>query len=114
MRCGEFAVCQSFGNCLAQIFRYYTGTVEGSFPLDLPFELDVRGRIFTDIGAAWEIDDNSIPVNLQDSSSPRVTVGTGISWNSPFGPLVLDLGYAVVKENFDETEIFSFSFGTQF
>ncbi len=93
---------------------FYTGTVEGSFPLDLPFDLDVRGRIFTDIGAAFEIDNNSIPVSLQDSSSPRVTVGTGISWNSPFGPLVVDIGYAVVKEDFDETEIFSFSFGTQF
>ena len=93
---------------------YYVGTLEGSFPLDLPFDLDVRGRIFTDIGAVWEIDDNSIPVTLQDSSSPRVTVGTGISWNSPFGPLVVDIGYAVVKEDFDETELFSFSFGTQF
>jgi len=93
---------------------FYTGTIEASFPLDLPFDLDVRGRLFTDIGAVWEIDDNSIPVELQDSSSPRVTVGTGISWNSPFGPLVVDFGYAVIKEDFDETELFSFSFGTQF
>ena len=88
--------------------------MEAAFPLYLPFDLDVRGLVFTDIGAAWNIDDNSIPVSLQDSSSPRVTVGTGISWNSPFGPLVLDVGYAVIKEDFDETEIFSFSFGTQF
>ncbi|MEQ9607676.1 MAG: outer membrane protein assembly factor BamA [Kiloniellaceae bacterium] len=94
--------------------NFYTGTVEASFPLSLPFDLDIRGRVFTDIGAAWAIDDNSIPVDVQDSSSPRVTVGTGISWNSPFGPVVIDLGLALVKEDFDETEIFSFSFGTQF
>jgi len=94
--------------------NFYTGTVEVSFPLDLPFDLDIRGRFFTDVGAAWAIDDNSIPVEVQDSSSPRVTVGTGISWNSPFGPVVIDLGLAIVKEDFDETEIFSFSFGTQF
>ncbi|MEO3430063.1 outer membrane protein assembly factor BamA [Pelagibius sp. CAU 1746] len=94
--------------------NFYTGTVEASFPLALPFDLDIRGRLFTDVGAAWDIDDNSIPVNLQDSSSPRVTVGTGISWNSPFGPVVVDLGVAVIKEDFDETELFSFSFGTQF
>ena len=94
--------------------NFYTGTVEAAFPLDLPFDLDVRGRVFTDIGAAWAIDDNSIPVDLQDSSSPRVTVGTGISWNSPFGPVVVDVGIAIVKEDFDETELFSFSFGTQF
>jgi outer membrane protein insertion porin family len=94
--------------------NFYTGTVEASFPLALPFDLDIRGRLFTDVGAAWDIDDNSIPVNLQDSSSPRVTVGTGISWNSPFGPVVVDLGFAVIKEDFDETELLSFSFGTQF
>ncbi len=94
--------------------NFYTGTVEASFPLALPFDLDIRGRVFTDIGAAWDIDDNSIPVNLQDSSSPRVTIGTGLSWNSPFGPVVVDLGVAVIKEDFDETELFSFSFGTQF
>ncbi|GAB4374737.1 MAG: outer membrane protein assembly factor BamA [Kiloniellaceae bacterium] len=94
--------------------NFYTGTVEASFPLDLPFDLDIRWRVFTDVGAAWSIDDNSIPVSVQDSSSPRVTVGTGLSWNSPFGPVVVDLGLAVIKEDFDETEIFSFSFGTQF
>ncbi|WP_193370572.1 outer membrane protein assembly factor BamA [Pelagibius marinus] len=94
--------------------NFYTGTVEASFPLNLPFDLDIRGRVFTDVGAAWDIDDNSIPVNLQDSSDPRVTVGTGISWNSPFGPVVVDLGIAVIKEDFDETELLSFSFGTQF
>ncbi|MGF1591977.1 MAG: outer membrane protein assembly factor BamA [Kiloniellaceae bacterium] len=94
--------------------NFYTGTVEASFPIELPFDVDIRGRFFTDVGAAWSIDDNSIPVTVQDSSSPRVTVGTGISWNSPFGPLEFDLGIAIVKEDFDETEIFSFSFGTQF
>lgn len=94
--------------------NFYTGTVEASFPLALPFDLDVRGRLFTDVGAAWGVDDNSIPVSVEDSSSPRVTVGTGISWNSPFGPVVVDLGVAVIKEDFDETELLSFSFGTQF
>ncbi len=94
--------------------NFYTGTVEAAFPLDLPFDLDVRGRVFTDIGAAWAIDDNSIPVTVDESSAPRVTVGTGISWNSPFGPVVVDVGIAIVKEDFDETELFSFSFGTQF
>ena len=94
--------------------NFYTGTVEAAFPLDLPFDLDIRGRVFTDIGAAWSIDDNSIPVTVDESSSPRVTIGTGLSWNSPFGPVVVDLGIAIIKEDFDETELFSFSFGTQF
>ena len=94
--------------------HFYTGTVEMSFPMSLPFDLDVRGRLFTDFGAAWDLDENSIAVVVEDSSSPRVTVGTGVSWNSPFGPVILDLGFAVIKEDFDETELLSFSFGTQF
>ena len=58
-----------------------------------------------------------IPSMSQTSSGVYyrdVTVGTGLSWNSPFGPLVVDFGYAIIKEDFDETELFSFSFGTQF
>jgi len=94
--------------------HFYTGTVEGSFPLALPFDLDVRGRLFTDVGAAWAVDEGNVDVTVEDSSAPRVTVGTGVSWNSPFGPVVLDLGIAVIKEDFDETELISFSFGTQF
>jgi outer membrane protein insertion porin family len=70
--------------------------------------------VFTDVGAAWSLDEGSIPVVVDDSAAPRVTVGTGISWNSPFGPVVVDLGVAVIKEDFDETELISFSFGTQF
>ncbi len=94
--------------------HFYTGTVEGSFPMSLPFDLDVRGRVFTDVGAAWGVDDGSVAVSVEDSKAPRVTVGTGVSWNSPFGPVVMDVGIAVIKEDFDETELISFSFGTQF
>ena len=94
--------------------NFYTGTVETSFPLNLPFDLDVRGRVFTDVGAAWGIDNSNSAVTVEDSSAPRVTVGTGISWNSAFGPVVFDIGYPIVKEGFDKTEFFSFSFGTQF
>jgi outer membrane protein assembly factor BamA len=30
------------------------------------------------------------------------------------GPFQLDLGYAVLEEDFDETEVLQFSFGTRF
>lgn len=94
--------------------QFYTGTLEFSFPIGLPEDLNVRGRLFTDVGSTWDVDGDLDGVQLQDEASPRVAVGTGVSWNSPFGPLVLDLGFAVNKEEFDETEILSFSFGTQF
>ena len=93
---------------------YYSGTVEGSFPLGLPEDLAIRGRIFTDFGATWDVDDRGTGADVEDSSSPRASVGFGISWNSPFGPLIVDFAWAVEEEPFDETEILNFSFGTQF
>ncbi|WP_120496075.1 outer membrane protein assembly factor BamA [Kiloniella sp. EL199] len=92
--------------------HFYNGGLELTFPLGLPEEFGLKGRVFTDFGATWNIDGNDSGVD--DSSNPRVSVGTGVTWNSPFGPLAMDLGFATLKEDYDETEIFSFSFGTNF
>jgi outer membrane protein insertion porin family len=45
---------------------------------------------------------------------PRVSVGFGVSWNSPFGPLRIDIAKALVKQPGDDTKLFSFNVGTQF
>ncbi|WP_241503797.1 outer membrane protein assembly factor BamA [Ferruginivarius sediminum] len=92
--------------------QYYTSTLELRFPLPLPDEFPIRGRFFTDVGAAWGVD--NVPGEVLDESSPRLSVGTGASWRSPLGPINVDLGFPVVKEDFDEEEIFRFSFGTRF
>ena len=92
---------------------YYVGTVEFTFPLGLPEEFDIRGRLFSDFGAVWDLD-NSTTARVDDSSSPRITAGAGLSWNSPFGPVIIDLGFPVVKEDFDESQLLTFSFGTRF
>lgn len=92
--------------------NFYISTVELSFPLGLPEDLQIRGRVFTDVGAVFGFDEGDSRVD--DSSSPRVSVGTGISWVSPFGPVIVDLGFAIIKEDFDQTEILRFSFGTSF
>ena len=92
--------------------HFYTTTLELSFPVGLPPELNFRGRLFSDVGAAWGIDGSDADVD--DSSSPRMSVGTGFSWISPFGPVVVDLGWAIVKEDFDNTQLVNFSFGTRF
>jgi outer membrane protein insertion porin family len=92
--------------------NYYAGTVEVRFPLGLGADLPVRGRVFADTGASFGVDDNPDPV--LESSSPRVALGVGMSWQSPVGPLELDLGFPVVKEDYDEEQIFKFSFGTSF
>ena len=92
---------------------YYVGTAEMTFPLGLPEEFQIKGRLFAEAGALWDLD-NDTEAQVDDSSSPRLTLGAGISWNSPLGPFVVDFGFPLIKEDFDEEEIFRFSVGTRF
>ena len=51
---------------------------------------------------------------LGNSPKPRVSIGVGVNWVSPFGPLRLDIARAVMKQEGDETKFFSFNVGTSF
>ena len=51
---------------------------------------------------------------LGDSAKPRVSVGVGVNWNSPFGPLRLDLAKALLSQEGDDTKLFTFNVGTAF
>jgi outer membrane protein insertion porin family len=44
----------------------------------------------------------------------RASVGIGILWKSPLGPVRFDLAEAILKESYDKTELFRFSIGTRF
>lgn len=92
--------------------QYYVGTAELKFPLGLPDELGVSGALFSDAGSLWHTDDTG--PNIFDESSLRVSVGTGVLWASPFGPIRIDLAHPVRKEKFDRVENLRFSFGTRF
>ena len=49
-----------------------------------------------------------------NSAKPRVAVGAGVNWNSPFGPFRLDFAHVLLKEEGDDTKSFTFNVGTQF
>jgi outer membrane protein insertion porin family len=51
---------------------------------------------------------------LGDSIKPRLSVGVGVNWVSPFGPLRIDIAKALLKEEGDDTKFFSFNVGTRF
>jgi outer membrane protein insertion porin family len=51
---------------------------------------------------------------LGDSPKPRLSIGIGVNWTSPFGPLRLDIAKAILKQKGDETKLFSFNVGTAF
>jgi outer membrane protein insertion porin family len=51
---------------------------------------------------------------LGGSGKPRLSIGVGVNWTSPFGPLRLDIAKALLKQKGDDTKLFSFNVGTQF
>lgn len=88
------------------------GTVELQFPTGLPQEYGVKGAVFSDFGTLTDTEDSG--ANVSDTGSLRASIGVGIAWSSPFGPIRVDFSQAVLKEDHDETEIFRFRFGTRF
>ena len=91
---------------------FYTLAGELGFPLGLSDEIGLRGAIFTDMGSLTKIDVSG--PELLDEDSLRLSVGVGLNFRSPIGPIRLDFSQALVKEEFDRTENFRFSFGTRF
>ncbi len=91
---------------------YYVGTAELRFPLGLPKELRMFGRAFAEGGSLTEVD-LSGPA-LLDSGNPRLSVGVGVSWLSPLGPLSIDFARAIIKDDEDKTESFRLTFGARF
>ncbi len=49
-----------------------------------------------------------------NSARPRVAVGIGVNWNSPFGPFRIDFAKVLMKRPGDDTKSFTFNVGTQF
>ncbi|MEE9433516.1 MAG: outer membrane protein assembly factor BamA [Sphingorhabdus sp.] len=51
---------------------------------------------------------------LGDSFKPRLSLGIGVNWNSPFGPFRIDIARAFIKRDGDDTKLITFNVGTQF
>ncbi len=49
-----------------------------------------------------------------NSAKPRLSVGAGVNWTSPFGPLRIDVAYALLKDEGDDTKLITFNVGTAF
>jgi outer membrane protein insertion porin family len=90
----------------------YHATSQVNFPIGLPDELGLSGKLFTDLGSTGQLSKSGTSVN--DTGIPRLSVGAGLDWSSPFGPIGIDLGFPVVKESFDQEEMVRVNFGTRF
>jgi outer membrane protein insertion porin family len=86
---------------------YFTGVITAGVPLTDIIAFNPDGSARTAVLSFQER-------FLGDSWKPRVSVGIGVNWNSPFGPFRIDLARALLKEPGDDTKLFTFNVGTQF
>lgn len=92
---------------------YATASAEVQFPLGLPKELGIKGKVFSDAGFIGKPDGYDAS-KMDYSSKMRMSAGTGIMWQSPMGMINLDFAWPIMKEDFDETKVFRLNFGKAF
>jgi len=100
---------------------YWAASLELQEPLFfLPKDVGMRGAVFTDAGQVFDYRGiTTFPatgetLTLANDSMIRSSVGVGLIWDSPFGPLRFDLAYPITKASYDKTQIFRFGGGTKF
>jgi outer membrane protein insertion porin family len=102
-----------------QMFWATTAEVRFPFPF-IPDNLGMQGAVFVDAGSLW--DPSQLALNavneegsfIFDSSQVRLSTGFSIIWQSPLGPLRADIAQALLKADFDRTELFRFGASTNF
>jgi len=114
---------------------YWGASMELQAPLYfLPKDAGVKVAVFADAGSVWnykgpldfltgpgatgEVISGSIcstpPCPLDNSMHVRASVGAGLLWASPFGPIRFDFAVPLLKESYDRKQFFRFGGGTTF
>ncbi len=82
-----------------------------TLPQVLPNLQEIDVSVFLDAANVWGVDYDS---SLDDGSKVRSSVGIGIDWFTPIGPLNFTFAETITKSNSDITESFRFNIGTSF
>ena len=106
---------------------FWSATAEVRFPLPLvPDDLGMKGAVFADAGSLFGLPSDikalngtvdaatGKGVNIVDSAAIRASAGVSLIWDSPLGPLRADLGWALMKESYDNEQLFRFGASTKF
>jgi outer membrane protein insertion porin family len=105
---------------------YWGASVEFQTPLHfLPKDSGVKVAGYVDSGSLWDyrgptrdpLTGEVGPTGMVMSSDRMFidsSIGVGLLWASPFGPIRFDLAYPLTKTTYDRTQIFRFSGGTSF
>ena len=93
------------------------GSTQLNFPIFIPDEYQIKGFVFFDYGILGKPPKeeytylgapNKIDTDL------RTSVGVGIYWNTPMGPMNFSWGWPLKMNEYDEEQRFLLSFETQF
>ena len=100
---------------------FWATTAELRFPFPLiPDSLGMQGAVFVDAGSLWDTSSRAVDAVTDegsfvfDTADVRLSAGFSVIWQSPLGPLRADIAEALLKADFDETELFRFGASTNF
>jgi len=99
--------------------NYWAASIELQIPLYfIPKDVGIRAAIFADAGSVWNYKGpTAVPgetMEFVDSNAVRSSVGAGLVWDSPFGPLRFDYAIPITKQGYDIVQEFRFGGGTRF
>jgi outer membrane protein insertion porin family len=101
---------------------YWGASLEFQTPLFFaPKDTGIKVAVFADAGSVWDYKGPTSWSVTGESLTPSAngmfvnsSVGAGLLWASPFGPIRFDLAYPLTKQKFDRTQVFRFSGGASF
>jgi outer membrane protein insertion porin family len=109
--------------------QYWGASAELQMPFwFLPKEVGLKGAVYADAGqlssykgpTSWAATGEDLAhcpqcgLQYDDSKIVRTSVGVGLIWQSPFGPLRFDYAVPLTKGKYDRVQEFRFGGGTSF
>jgi outer membrane protein insertion porin family len=93
---------------------YFNASAEAQFPLPvIPESFGLKGAVFADAATVYGSDLQDVVV-AGTSMDWRASVGAGLIWASPFGPLRVDYAVPIEKLDTDQEQNFNFGISTRF
>ncbi len=97
---------------------YIAQTTQVRLPPVLPASYGIQLSLFNDMGTLGYLTgvSSQCDVNqcVKDSLALRAAAGISISWRSPFGPVVFDIGHPYIREPYDRIQAINFRTSTNF
>ena len=108
---------------------YWGASVEAQSPIPyVPRDVGLKVATFADAGSLWDYKGSTswavtgetmsgcinVQCPIESGMHVRASVGAGLIWNSPFGPLRFDYAVPLLSQPQDRIQRFRFGGGTKF